>query len=417
MAPYNSLITSKAEKQRGIGFTILILIILLFVTNFYSFVGVNPSKLVLIIKPLFQIIFLYFFYLEFKNGFKKKKIFTKIVFFLIFIPFFGFISAKFIYNQSFSDSYRTQLDVFAFSFYFLWHRLKITIKPIIYAFTIFSLGYIFIQIYQNISGVLLFGPWLNENGEVSLRNNFARFYISTPLIIFFTQLFYLNLFLIRNKLVYLFLSILFLVSIYLMLTRQVLASVLICNALLIINNLKYNKAKSKYFWTVLIAAAIAIIVTTYSDTLFSYYIDTTKNDLTTDNVRIMSYNFFWDKIIQNPLTFLFGNGMPSPNGSEYSNYIINLWNNYQIGVTDIGFIGYWFFYGAIYIALFLYLPYLYFIKHGKTIPFYLKMFLLVNYLQSIMIFPFRSRSDFVVWSLFFYITDFYISYSRMEKTN
>ena len=123
------------------------------------------------------------------------------------------------------------------------------------------------------------------------------------------------------------LFLMFLVSMYLFLTRQVMFATLV---MLTLSSFFISNAKKRYAILAITIILITVLII-YSDLLFGDLISQTKEQATDEDVRVLALSFYWGKIIENPLSFLLGNGHPDA--------FVFWQENYHFFTSDIGFVG------------------------------------------------------------------------------
>jgi len=301
------------------------------------------------------------------------------------------------------------LSALAFLFFYLFYIYRISEQEIIRIFTVFALAVFFIQVFQTIfPETAVFGTDdtdtdLKDAGIASMRNGLYRFRLETYFFTLPCLYYYWNRLLSRLNLRDFLLFSIFLISTYLYLTRQIMAATAIalsCSYLFI----KNSKAK---IHIILLAGVFGFILLQFADDLFGKLLFETKTDLSGDNIRLLSAGFYWDKICENPLTFLFGNGHPE---------LLHKWKEKGLYPSDIGFIGEMFHYGLLWIVFYFYSVYTILVKYGRQLPLYIKLFVFGTFTNSIMIFPYRSHSEYFIWATMLYIASLYITQTNIRHT-
>lgn len=338
--------------------------------------------------------------------------FKYFVLFQSFFPFVTIITSFQIYGQDFLSSIKVLLFHLIWLSYFMFHKMKISEKTIIKVFFTYSFFVLFLQIYQQFTypnaafGILSDeGAFmLGKTENIEIRNGLYRFrmgngYITIVILLYFIEIYKNKMRL--NSLVYAFFM---LVSIYLTLTRQVIASASIVVLFCLIGGLK-NILKIKY---ISILVVLVIVFITYSDVLFGEFTESVKRDANEDNIRILSYLFYWEKIVDNIPAFFLGNGYPAISGNFQNQMAI--WNfDYGFWTGDIGFVGMWFHYGLLYVLMFFYLNYLLVVSYKDIIPNYLRLSVLFTFLMSPMINPYFEKFGYFYWAIILYLCDNYIN--------
>lgn len=176
------------------------------------------------------------------------------------------------------------------------------------------------------------------------------------------------------------------------------AFTLVCSIFFIQN----NKIKMKY---VIIIAVCGMMCFYFIDILFEEFYDRTLKETNAHNIRWIATNFYWQKICEDPITFLFGNGHPK---------LLYKWQEKGLHPSDIGFIGEMFHYGVLWIALYFYSVYMILVKYGRKLPLYIKLFVLGTFTNSIMIFPYRNSCEYLVWTTMLYVASLYIAHVKLS---
>ena len=155
--------------------------------------------------------------------------------------------------------------------------------------------------------------------------------------------------------------------------------------------------------SIMLIGILSLVLLQYSSELFKELFNRTKTELVSMNVRVISTGFYWEKICENPITFLFGNGHPT---------LLSKWAKKGLFPSDIGLIGEMFYYGILWIILYLYTVYLILVKYGKRLPLYIKLFVFGTFTNSIMIFPYRNDAEYFVWTTILYLASLYLGRYR-----
>lgn len=88
----------------------------------------------------------------------------------------------------------------------------------------------------------------------------------------------------------------------------------------------------------------------------------------TEDVRYISFAYFWEESTANPIVFLFGHGPLT--GTEVGKQLSYLEKEYGLYISDVGIVGILYNYGAIYCILLL-LCYIFFLYKVRKIPWIL----------------------------------------------
>lgn len=385
-----------------------ILIALVIITHGVSYVHWNEGFW----NPLIKLVSVVWAFYIFTHRDLLSCRFKGLICFLAFYPLVSIFTSAEMYEQGESISLKAVLINFVWFIYFYLHKIKLNEQTIIKAFSIFALIVVGLQVFQQFTYPAAdFGVYtpeimqaLGRPEKVDIRNGIYRFridqnsYITVVVLLFF-------LFKLKDKFSIRTLSfvVLMLVSIYLALTRQVMASALFVVVLALLN-IKSRKDLIKSF---LFIGVLAYVGYTFSDVLFGELSEQTQDEADDDNIRVFSYVFYWDKITENTMTFLFGNGMPGSSGPFKK--LMDLWQfDYGYWPVDIGVVGFWFHYGLVYILAFFYANFLFLVRYRKVVPKYLSLTVLFTFLMSIMAFPYWGLFCYFYWPFIFYLYDLHI---------
>lgn len=185
-------------------------------------------------------------------------------------------------------------------------------------------------------------------------------------------------------------------SVYLYLTRQLMFTSIVTIACSFVF---MKKSKGKLLLLVSVAIFLFVIYS-YSDVLFGELLTQTKDENTSDNIRMLSLAFYWDKIISDPLSFFLGNGIHPQ---------LQYWGRmYYFWPTDIGIFGAWFFYGIFEVITYLLLVWNILVRKGSNLPLYIKLFVFGTFINCFMIFPYLKAYEYIVWAIVLYICDLHI---------
>ena len=347
---------------------------------------------------------------------KSKCNFYTEVLLLTFIPFLSIFNSWSIYSQSPYRSFTVLLGQFIWIIYFLLHKYKVqeqTILKVLFWVSLFLIG---VQIIQQFTYPNAPFGTMSENAMIEKhameaaeqRNGLWRFrmhqngYYTAPIL--FAMWIW-----IRKKTslkLAVFVS-LFLASIYLTLTRQVMfACILTIFCSMFMGQKKIN------FTALFIGLLFIGGLYMYYDVLFSKLAEQTQDDSNEDNIRLFAASLLWSESLKTPLTFLFGYGVPD-GGSAYGIHMYKLNSILGVFTTDVGFIGQIFERGFIYVCICYYMLYKLFFKLKKSIPTYVRMFVMYTGVMSVMIFPCITPAQNIVWVMLLYVCDLHINKSPL----
>ena len=305
---------------------------------------------------------------------------------------------------------------FIWIIYFLLHKYKVqeqTILKVLFWVSLFLIG---VQIIQQFTYPNAPFGTMSENAMIEKhameaaeqRNGLWRFrmhqngYYTAPIL--FAMWIW-----IRKKTslkLAVFVS-LFLASIYLTLTRQVMfACILTIFCSMFMGQKKIN------FTALFIGLLFIGGLYMYYDVLFSKLAEQTQDDSNEDNIRLFAASLLWSESLKTPLTFLFGYGVPD-GGSAYGIHMYKLNSILGVFTTDVGFIGQIFERGFIYVCICYYMLYKLFFKLKKSIPTYVRMFVMYTGVMSVMIFPCITPAQNIVWVMLLYVCDLHINKSPL----
>lgn len=357
------------------------------------------------------------FYWIFFSKSSRLMNFKKEIYLMMFIPFLSIINSWSIYGQSPKSSIWILIGQSTWIIYFLLHKYKVSESAILKVFFIVAFAIAFIQIVQQFTypntlfGIMSQDDMLEKGVDdiAESRNGLWRFrmhynaYFTAPIL--FASIIWLQ----KNfsKRLFFIVSLL-LISVYLTLTRQVIVSCILTIFFLYILN-KKNKLKA----LILIFISVGCLYFFY-DILFSSMVEQTSEDSNEDNIRLLSASYFWNESLRTPLTFLFGIGKGAPS-SALGILQDKMSTLFGFFVGDVGFIGEIYERGLIYVIVSYYILYKLFIRLKNTVPLYIRLFVLFTVMMSIMIFPFISDNQYLVWAMLLYVSDLHINSSKNSK--
>lgn len=397
------------KEKIFITLNILFIVVML---NFFSYVNWDPTKGGQVRQVILWGIVLLFLYKR-RSYYAIPTPFSRLVWLVMLVPFISTISKVFIYNESFYDLRITHLPLAVFLLFFVFLALKVKENAIIKIFTITGLALFAIQLFQTLfPDYAVFGVYApdSEAAELTqdiaeLRNGIYRFRISGYCITIFCMYYYWCRFLERMNIKRFLIFAVFFASMYLYLTRQIMAASMITLACSFMFRSSSLSTKIKYIGGILILGSILY---SYSDVLFGSLVEQTQEDtMYGDNIRMLTYAFFWEKITEDPLLLVIGHGFIN----EMSDWA-EWFGFYQ---NDIGVVGEWFVYGIFWLILYAYVLFQ-FIKYRKNIPTYILMYVFGTFLCCPMIFPYRVGYEFYIWACIFYISSTYVMANRNNNT-
>lgn len=367
--------------------------------------------------------YLYFIYVIFSKRVllgrtRKEMHFVGLIKYLIIIPFLCIIS----YLANGETGWSTHPTVIialcssiTFLCYYALHALKVNERTLITLFLSLAICIFVIQIIQQLNpGNAVFGVKSNfedvaetmtREDFIEQRNGLYRYRIEGVLMSIVAFCFTWQRFLRKKNLMNFISFAIFATSIYLFLTRQrMIAGIGTCIFSVFLMGKTKISSKLKYLIPIIVLFFVLYFL---RDALFGSLFEQTQDqtDKLETDVRTLAFAYYWNEIISNPLTFLFGAGSMSAAADGGTMYNMN-WN-------DIGIIGQWFVWGIGIVISYFYILYQMLVKKANEIPPYVKFFVFMTFLTSILIFPYREPSEFFVWAVLLYICDLHINKSPL----
>lgn len=328
-----------------------------------------------------------------------KDINNERIFLLFLIPLIAEI-VKYIFSPQTIETARISvLMSIATLQYYLLKGLKVTEKQIMYAFSIFGLITLALQIYQQLPNVIpMFGIIANDESYIgAARNDLYRFYVGCYFIAVICSYYWWTVFLKKKTIFSLLLFICFISSIYIYLIRQLMVVSMI-TLVLTIYFIKDTKVKRNIY---IILFLIGILLVSFYDALFSEMVEDYTTDTWTTDIRFKCIDFVLVQIFDNPIQALIGHG---------HDIIEQKWMRMHYFLSDIGFIGESYYYGLSWLLLFVSTFYSYVFKY-KSIPLYIKLYMIATMIDSLFIFPYRTNDEMFIWICLLYIGHIYIDKS------
>lgn len=333
------------------------------------------------------------------------------------LPLGTIIPCWLVQSQSPIDSLKALCPHFIWLIYYLLHIWKPSEKRLLYLLGVMAIIVFFIQIIQQFTYPIVVCGTFDENEmlrkglleDVEIRNGLYRFRLNTNGIFTMIILFYVwGRMKTKMMMKYFIVFIILLASIYLSLTRQLIVTSLVT---LILFSFCGKGIKTKIA-SFLFLFFLSIVLWIYFEQLFGEFIETTSSSTSEDNIRILSAIYFGTNTIMNPLTLFLGNGFPK-NDTIYGRFLDDLADYWGFFPEDVGFIGYMYFYGLLYVIAYFRLAYKVLLVYRKYVPTYIKMFVVATGLISIMIYPLAGIMNYLVWSILLYICDLHIIKSSL----
>ena len=382
---------------------LLIVALSLFLTHFLDYSKWNFTLGGQLGHVLFIVIFFLFFLSRDKIRNLKNPFKFELGVFAI-TPFLTYISQIYIYGESFMVIKLYSYFLITAIFY-VFYIYKYTEREIVKAFVVVAVAIAVIQIVQILfPSLALFGLG-DTTKDLEIRNGLLRYRFTTIYYTTFALFYFWNKCIIRKNVFFLFMFFLFVISDYLYLTRQYMAGMFVA----ILFSTFFIKDRTTKRMTFILVMAFVFLLISYSDSLLSFFVDSTKNDASEDNIRLFAYEFYGQKIIDSPIAFLFGNGFPAD--QEY-------WQeNYLLFVSDIGVVGQVFTHGIFWEIAYLSALYKMFWKYRKCIPLYIKLFALSGFVHCAMVASYGGASTLFTWLSVLYICSQSVTGCQQSEMN
>lgn len=381
---------------------ILLIALALFVTKFIDYSKWDPTLGGQMSYFVFWTIFIMAFTKRNKlKGLKNPFSFELAVFAIS--PFFTFFSQMVLYGESFS-CIKSYCYCFITALFYLFYASRVKESEIVTAFVIVAVAIAGIQIVQQlVPSIALFGVG-DMTKDLEIRNNLLRYRLTTIYFTAFALFYYWNKTISQRNIPCVLMFLLFAVSDYLYLTRQYMAGM----AVALLFSIFYIKDKKTKRITCVIILVIAYVIAVNSDSLLAFFIESSKNDATDDNIRLFSYRFYWEKTIDNPLSFLCGSGFPEE--KEY-------WQEkFHLFVSDIGIVGQIFTHGIFWGIAYFTALYKILWKYRKAVPLYIKLFVLSAFVHCSMVASYGGPATMLTWLSVLYISTIHIEKDKRRLT-
>lgn len=277
-----------------------------------------------------------------KNVEQIKTHFSILILLMLLSVFLSTIVSKYHHGQPYFLSIWQSKKQFFFLIYFFFHSFQFTQKEIerlILTVGLSSLVVFFAQ-YAVYPNMILDSRVSEDRGTI--RIFFSLLSFVTP-----CYFYYLNRFFKDKKTLHLFLALLFLSTYVIQGSRQYIATMVV---LTILNILLSKQVKAKALILTLTIAGLIGVYFMFID-VFSEMVEVTikQGSDAQESVRERAAKFYLFEFNPQPLAYLLGNGQPHF-GSPYGMRIFMIWTYYGFFTVDIGIIGDYVTYGAIYIT-------------------------------------------------------------------
>ena len=327
--------------------------------------------------------------------------FKKEVIAFMFLPLVSGISAFVNYGQTPIQSFTLWLGSLVWICYFLLHKIEATKEEIIRGMLIISLLVLCFQVYGQIEGHQI-GFFYGEQDEPEYRNGLIRIRYRVYFAIFCTFYYWVDFLLNSNKKSLLIVVGAF-VSIYLSLTRQLYIATFIPIVIPFLDKQTY--VRKSLLRNVFALCFMFYVLWIYRDLLFGFFIERTTSEIENDgNIRIYTAAFYFSDTTQDILRILIGNGIPHED-SALGQYLHYYNQNYGFYPDDVGIIGQWWYYGIIYVLIWIIALYKLLWKYRRKISMPIKMYFWGTLIISYYIFPLAHKFGIIIWILIVYLAD------------
>lgn len=384
----------------------VVLLLLAVFTEGFSFVGWNPTLGGRFIQLVLYALMLYSVANINRINHYHMNLKPLLLCFML-IPFLSVIPALMIHGQDVSSSFYSTKKNFLYLMFFLPFLLKIKEEDMLKLFLYLGVAWCVVEIVQQLTfpKVWFAVRTATDEVEVEIRNGIYR-YNTVGREFGLIMLFYSFVQYMKNrKGIFLFGFVLGLAGIYILATRQVMVAAALC---LLYGMFSLGKMKLSSFLCIVVVFAVIYL---NMDVLFGEYIEKTTNDLTEDNVRLVSYEFYGIRYNEGDfLRILLGNGDPG----RYTSYAneISKFEDYGLFRADIGIVGMYSLYGIVYVICVIMFFAFCFYKR-RYIDLYLKMYIVFMLVTSVMLWHFGySYERISIMSCIFFLIDKSISRNK-----
>ncbi|RZL46161.1 MAG: hypothetical protein EOP00_15820, partial [Pedobacter sp.] len=312
--------------------------------HFWSYHGI-PERIYQILEILVSTSLLFICLLNFeklKNSFSQFKI---NVLLFISLPLLSMFAAMAFHGQSLFLSFFALKTIFFWLLYYVLHIFNIPVIKLVKLMTFIGVTWALITIIQNYTYPHFW--FYNRNGEDDqefIRAGKYRFMIDPLHFGLFIILYFYNQYLLTKRSILFTFVIIGLVGFYYYTTRQFIVGAVACMVIAYIS----QEGKNKIFSMLIIAITCGLLVY-LKDLLFGEYIEITSDQLnSSDDIRLLSLNFWLFEYWPNWITVLIGNGFEH-SSSNYGKEMLKVNLEYGYYRTDIGIFGTLSYFGIFYV--------------------------------------------------------------------
>lgn len=282
------------------------------------------------------------------------------------------------------------------TFYFM-HKFKINVNVIFYAILVLASIAFVIQYGENYLNFPTFFGVADIDEKLRSRYDtgfdILSIHVCAQLIPVFCVYYFWCKFILNGRWQYLLPMAVFLVFLYLLQNRQTMIAV----ALSMMFTPMINGTRGTIRYSILGAVTFLAFAYFYREQLFGSIIESSIDNTESWDVRMLELPLFIRKSIENPVVFLFGHGYQSD---------VFLINGYPMYTSDVGFIGWLYNYGIIFVVL--YFKFLYRVyKERQSLPLLFKLYVFSSTVHSLFIPPYSSAVTGFLWATMIYYVSYY----------
>lgn len=325
---------------------IILILIILLSTSFYSLSFLGPLQKVFELAGAGLILFLLMVHMVYDKPTPIKHNYIFPILLIVLSLITSMIMASYSRDQEFMKTLYSQRAMYFYLLYFLLHFLKI--KPRDLEIILLSFGIIYVLLF--ITQYVLY-PKIIFDAYVRLERGTIRIYLAGSGFLAVAIYMCAQFFFRTNNLKYLLLLFLFLLIIVFSGGRTGIAIIIFTLTLFLIFD---KKIKSRLFLMFLGLIACTMIYVIFQS-IFDALISQSQFDLRVgqDYIRIKAAEYFLTDFFRNPIAYITGNGMFASH-TAYGNEIESLMINNGFYLADIGIIGNYVLFGAFFlIAIFM----------------------------------------------------------------
>ena len=372
--------------------------------HYFDYVNYDPTYGGWVTKTIVICLFMFIFIKKVKV--KQPNETWKYALGFVTLPMLSFISCYFEHEQSILSSIWAYFPLFILPFTFLiLYKYNVSTEDVVKLLTIFAVvrtGILLIEQFTYPQYLFAFRPEIElENGyiqPIEIRSGIYRFYISDTYLSMFLIFYWGAKMIDKFKLNYFLLFAWGVFGLWLDQTRQFM--VVGYASFLIIVLLSKSKRRIFIFLSILI---VFLVVFLNFDRFFGDLIEKTTTEVNSENIRLFSYNMYFNEYWGGVLSIIFGNGLPAP-GSSYAQEITNMTQVMHLYRSDVGIVGFLNQYGIVSVVYFLWFYISYVRRNWKYFDMYIKMFLVATFLNLPLVVLFVNNYNwYMYWGFMLYL--------------